>query len=570
MFKNRADNLPGHDEIGLMNILLKNGTSFSEYDMALARSTKNFLLICLALGVLAGFYLTNTYNYLLFHTLAELFSIVIAGGIFMIAWNVRKLLNSEYLLFFGIAYLSVGSLDLVHMLTYEGMRLLPRDGADTATQLWVASRYLESLSLLASPFFLRRRVGVTALLAGFSIIVVSVLISIFYLGIFPACFREGTGLTPFKKYSEYVISLILVGAAVQFYRYRRYQDRAVLFWLLIAIGLTIASELSFTTYGQTYSLANLVGHYFKILSYFCIYKAIIETGLTRPYSLLFHELKNSEQELQRASQDLERKVRERTRVLRATVEDLSEEVKKRLAAENMLRQLSRKSIDALESERKSVAKELHDSIGASLAAIKFILEDVRSTMSTNLEHPLQQIQKAIYYLADTIQESKRISARLRPLTLEELGLLPTIKAYTRQFEELYKDIRVDLKVTATEEQIPDHLKIVVYRILQEALNNIGKHSRAARVWICLSTDQRMVRFRLQDNGVGFDVDEAVSAGHGLQGYGLQSMRERTEIIGGSFSLTSSPGQGTCIAVALPLHPSDDMDGRCPIRSLRFP
>jgi signal transduction histidine kinase len=518
-----------------------------------AQIRDKFPAFCLALLALAGLYISSVYNYLLFHCLAELFSIVIACGMFMVAWNSRRFMGNHYLLFIGIAYLFVGGLDLVYTLSYQGMHLFRRDEANIAAQFWIAARYMESISLLISPFMLNRRLNVGALMAAYSVVSMLVILSIFDWKIFPDCFQQGTGLTPFKKTSEYIISVILLGAAILLYADRRKQDRLVLEWLLVSIALTIASEIAFTGYIRTYGIANLIGHYFKILSFYFIYKAIIERGLTRPYSLLFLELKRNEEALQRAHRRLEEKVVARTADLQATVNDLSDEVTKRLKAEGMLRQLSRKSIEALESDRKSVAKELHDSIGGSLSAIKFSLEDILIKIKAVSAVQAQQIEKAIYYLADTIRETKRISAQLRPLTLEELGLLATLQAYTRRFADLYGSIRVDLHIDAVEEDIPDGLKIVIYRILQEALNNAGKHSRAGRVHIRLTADRQTITFELTDNGVGFDVSRHDHSKTGLDGYGLQSMRERTEIVGGHFTLTSAPHAGTHIKADFPRH-----------------
>ena len=527
---------------------------FTGQGVAVSPMTKRVFALCMALAALAGLYIARVHSYLLFHILAELFSIVIACAMFMIAWNARKFEANSYLLFIGIAYLFVGGLDLVHTLSYRGMNLFSQEGTNTAAQFWVAARYLESLSLLISPVMFNHRLRVGPVLAAYSAVFLLIILSVFYWKIFPNCFVHQTGLTPFKKNSEYLISLILLAAGILLYLYRRQQDPVVLQWLLISIGLTIASEIAFTEYARAHGPANLIGHYLKILSFYFIYKAIVETGLMQPYALLFRELKKSEEALQRAHRWLEEKVLERTADLQSTVNDLSAEVKRRVQAESMLRRLSRESIEALESDRKSVAKEVHDSIGASLAAIKFLLEEVLDKMGESDRANAEKVKRLVFYLADTIHETKRISAQLRPMTLEELGLLATIEAYARQFGDLYKDIQVQLTIEAQEAAIPDSLKIVIYRILQEALNNVGKHSRATAVQIILQADRQHIRFELADNGVGFDLHQTDIAERRLNGYGLKNMRERTEIIGGSFSMNSAPSKGTRIKAVFPKSP----------------
>ena len=248
--------------------------------------------------ILLALYGTSLYSYLLFHSLAEIFSIVIAVGVFAIAWNSRRFLENNYLLFLGVAYLFVALIDLVHTLAYKGMGIFPGYGPNLPTQLWVAARYLEAASLAAAPLFLKRRLHPTWVFATYFLIFAGILLVIF-LGIFPVCFVEGVGLTPFKRLSEYLICLILLGAMALLWRHRREFDSGVLKLLSWSIALTIGSELAFTVYLNVYGLANLVGHMLKILSFYLIYKALIETALMNPFDLLFRNLKLSEEALRK-------------------------------------------------------------------------------------------------------------------------------------------------------------------------------------------------------------------------------------------------------------------------------
>ena len=249
----------------------------------------------IALLVLAALYASSLYSFLLFHSLAEIFSIIIACGIFMVAWNSRRFMENQYLLFIGVAYLFIGVLDLAHTFTYEGMNIFPGYDANTPTQLWIAARYVESLTLLAAPLMFRRRIRPSYYLLGYGALLSLLLVAILYWRIFPDCFLENAGgLTLFKKISEYIICLILLASGVLIMRCRREFDPTVLRWLLASIALTILSELAFTTYASVYGPSNMLGHYFKILSFYCVYKAIIETGLAKPYELLFRDLQQSE------------------------------------------------------------------------------------------------------------------------------------------------------------------------------------------------------------------------------------------------------------------------------------
>lgn len=257
---------------------------------------KKLTVIAGALLVLAALYFSRIYNFLLFHTLAEVFSIIIACGIFMVAWNCRRMLDNQYLLFIGIAYLFIGVLDLAHAFAYKGMPILPGYDANAPTQLWIAARYLQSATLLAAPLTFRRRIHPGFYLLIYGLLVMLLLLAILYWRIFPDCFLpEAGGLTPFKKSSEHIICLLLAVSGILILQCRRRFDPGVLRWMLGSVVLTIMSELAFTAYVSVYGAANMFGHFFKIVAFYCVYKAIIETGLTSPYNVLFRDLKTSKE-----------------------------------------------------------------------------------------------------------------------------------------------------------------------------------------------------------------------------------------------------------------------------------
>ncbi|MEW6666528.1 MAG: MASE3 domain-containing protein [Thermodesulfobacteriota bacterium] len=273
--------------------------------------------------ILTGICLTSLYSFLLFHSLAELFSIVIAFGIFMVAWHSRRLLDNNYLLFLGIAYLFVAAIDVVHTLAYKGMGVFQGYDANLPTQLWILARYVESLSLFVAPFFFNRKLRANAVFPAYAMGVALLFGTVFHWSIFPDCFIEGKGLTPFKKVSEYIISLILLGSVVLLVRKRREFDGHVLIWVVWSIIATIISELAFTFYVSVYGLSNLVGHLFKIISFYLIYKAIIETGFARPYDLLWRNLRLSEEALREDITERKRVEAERGRLIRDLQEALA-------------------------------------------------------------------------------------------------------------------------------------------------------------------------------------------------------------------------------------------------------
>jgi PAS domain S-box-containing protein len=279
-----------------------------------------FITFIAGAGALLGLYLLSLHSYLLFHTIAEVFSIVIAFCIFIIAWNSRHLMENNALLFLGIAYLFVGTIDLIHTLAYSGMGVFPGRTTNLATQLWIAARYMESVSLLIAPLFLGRRLRAGLVMFTYAAVSALFLLAIFGWHIFPVCFVEGKGLTPFKKISEYAISLVLIGAIANIFRRRDRFDPAVLRLIIASMLVTVASELAFTFYISAYGLSNLIGHYFKIVSFYLIYKALIETGLKKPYNLLFRELKQRERALSE-SEERYRAIFENTGTATLIIED---------------------------------------------------------------------------------------------------------------------------------------------------------------------------------------------------------------------------------------------------------
>jgi len=226
------------------------------------------------------------------------------------------------------------------------------------------------------------------------------------------------------------------------------------------------------------------------------------------------------------------------------------DVSERKRAEKALREMSHRTLEALEHDRQAVAKELHDSIGGSLAAIKFALEGRVMGMSAN-PHPREMpLEKILSHLADTIKETKRISARLRPPTLDELGLLATLRNYLREFCEFYPDIRFDRQIELSEIDIPETFKLALYRVVQESLNNVTKHSRAKSVQLVLAKKSDCITLQVIDDGIGFRP--SIVRNKPLSGYGLGSMEERIHICGGRFQVDSTPGKGTSISATLPL------------------
>ena len=254
-----------------------------------------FLLPSILIAIVL--YLISINNYLLFHSLAEFFSIIISCAVFMVIWNSRRYINNNFFIIVGIAYLFISMMDLIHTFTYKGVNIIPGTTANLPTQIWIASRLMQSITLMLAPFFIGKKIKTSNVFYLYLFIFSILLASVFYWKIFPQCYVEGYGLTPFKKISEYFISLVLLASLFTLYKKKKNFDASLFHLIDASIIVTILSELNFTLYISVYGFFNFLGHLLKIISFYLIYRAIIVAGLQNPFNILFGRLKEKEEDL---------------------------------------------------------------------------------------------------------------------------------------------------------------------------------------------------------------------------------------------------------------------------------
>ncbi|MCP4700534.1 MAG: response regulator [Gammaproteobacteria bacterium] len=496
------------------------------------------LKILFALLLPVGLYVTSLYNGLLFHTLAEGLSIVVAGMLFFIVWNSRRFVENRYLLFLGIGYFFIAGIDLVHTLAYKKMNIFPGYDTNLSTQLWIAARYMESLTLLAAPLFLHRTLNARVMFGGGTILFTLLLAAIFG-GFFPVCFIEGKGLTAFKINSEHLISLLLLGALFLLLRCRAAFDARIMWLMLISIALTICAELAFTFYTKIHGLSNLFGHYFKLLSFYCIYRAIIETGLNDPYTLLFSELKQNEDALRQARQMAERAKEEADAANRAKSEFLTcmnHEIRTPMNAVIGFTGL------ALQTELTAKQRNYLDKVKTSSYSLLNLLNDILDCSKVkagklDIECVNFQLEDIIHKLSEPL----RLAAADKGLEFATL-IAPNVPCALKGDPLRLRQVLTNLTDNAV--KFTEKGKVILHAALAEG----SRETDSKRV---------KLRFSVLDTGIGLtpeqipklfrsfsQADGSITRKFGGMGLGLALSKQLAELMGGTIDVESEADKGS--------------------------
>ncbi len=482
-------------------------------------------------AVLVGLYLTSRHSYLLFHSLSEVFGIVVAWSIFMLVWNARRFLDHGYFLLIGVAFFSVGVIDLFHTLAYAGMGVFPGESANLATQLWIAARYMQSISFLIAPLFVRRKLHSSVAFLAYSAITLVVLASIFYWRIFPVSYQEGSGLTPFKIASEYVICGFLAAALALLLRARRSFDPNIVRLVGSSLAVSIASELAFTSYVSVYDLANMLGHLFKIVAFYLMYKAIIQTGIVKPYDLVFRELKQNENALQAAKEELEQRVAERTAELRTANEQLQVELAERARAEEQVKRLNAEleqrvierteklaqreiALEEANSELEAFAYSVSHDLRAPLRSVQafsaLVLKEYSALLAPEGRRFLELIHgnaQEMDALINGLLTFSRLSRQ--PLTKQTVDCTVLVRQVLQdtQPEQDHRNVEIVIGDLPTCRADPLLLKQVWANLLSNALK-FTRRREQARIEVGWCTQEGKAVYFVKDNGAGFNLEHA--------------------------------------------------------------
>lgn len=230
------------------------------------------------------------------------------------------------------------------------------------------------------------------------------------------------------------------------------------------------------------------------------------------------------------------------------------------ASHTELRRLAAQHVTMQETERQRIAADLHDSLGQSLTLLKLGIREALRQMGAGVpQKTVESVKQLIPKVANALDELHRVSMDLRPPSLDILGILPTLSWFVREFEGANPNTRIEKHIGVGEKDVPEPLKIVIFRILQEGVNNAVKHANADCIKVSLHQEGGVLAFGIADDGKGFDPDALARQGDARTGLGLLSMRERAELSGGTFTVTAAVGQGTKVCAEWPAFKATDGD-----------
>jgi signal transduction histidine kinase len=228
----------------------------------------------------------------------------------------------------------------------------------------------------------------------------------------------------------------------------------------------------------------------------------------------------------------------------------SELLKQSDRLQEQLRRLSRQILSAQEDERRRISRELHDVIAQTLTGINIRLATLKKEASVNINGLDRNIARTQRLVEKSVNIVHRFARELRPAVLDDLGLIPALHSFVKLFSKRTR-IHVHLKAFAGIEQLDNSQRTILYRVAQEALTNVSRHAQASRVEVSILKLPDGICMKINDNGKSFQVQRVLN-GEGRKRLGLLGMRERLEMVGGSFDVESAPGKGTTIVAQIPL------------------
>lgn len=470
------------------------------------------------------------FSFLTFHTLAELFTIIIAFIMFSLAWATYDFSKNLVLLFLACGYLWIGTLDLMHMMVYKGMNLFVEGGGNLSVQFWLGARYSESLLLLAAPIFAPKAYNKYYLVAIFGIIALGINM-IIYWDIFPVGFIEGVGLTPFKIYSEYIIDSILFLALISLFRYGHTISHEEKILIAGSIIFTMCAELFFTFYVDVYGVSNIVGHTFKLFSFWFIFHAIILSNLKAPYAAL----QKSKVQLSQALKDANKANQAKSEFLASMSHDLRTPLNAIIGFSDMMKA---KTFGPLGNKHyETYIDDIHHSGNLLVSLINDIL-DLSKIESGKYELNEKPVEISSVVQLSTNQLSKMAVTSGHTLTTKASSDFPKFLGDERVLIQVFNNLLSNaIKFT------PDNGKIDI--VLDIDKNNC----------ILISVTDNGIGMSSEDINTALNLFEQVDSSrarkHEGSGLGLYLCNKFMTLFGGTLHIESEIDVGTTVTLCFP-------------------
>jgi signal transduction histidine kinase len=433
----------------------------------------------------------------------------------------------------GIGALFIGILDLLHTITFKGMNIFPSP-IYYANQFWVATRLFESLILLTGLILVSQRILIRVkwLLLAYGLITTGIILSILVFEIFPICFIEDVGQTPFKIYSEFVIIGILIIAYTVLLRNRKYFEKDIRQLLLWSIGFAIVSEFCFTLYIQNYDFINELGHIFKILSFYMIFKANVQHGLSQPMETFFHERKMIEEKINQYNLELEKQIATKNRLFSILAHDLRNPFTVLLGYTDLLLDNSN---DFSEDQKRNFLRIMNETSVETYKLLENLLTWSRAQTSDIAYSPTDFDLSAV---------------------IDECTLLVSKQAQ-------FKDISISKEYSSV---MVSADKDMIMTVIRNLLSNAVKFTpRQGTIRVSSSDENGYVRIKISDNGVGMPEEKLNSLFHvhinsstrGTEnesgiGLGLIIADEFVRINKGNLQVESKINEGSTFSFTLPV------------------
>jgi len=511
-----------------------------------SRSTLQPRGIYILILITIGLYVSTWYSNLLFQTLAEMLSIIIAICAFIMAWNTRRFITSSFYPIIGISCGAVGIIDLIYTLAFKGMPFFPTFGTNLAVSLWIAARYLQSISILCAMVYGRRRINSNQMLACY-VIFTSLLITLIFTGLFPTCYIEATGFTSFEIISEYVIISIFGISIGALYKLRNEFDHTILVLLVLAMIFTILSEFAFALYAGGTNAFNVVGQLSNVFAFYMIYEAIAQSSLAKPFSTLFQQYNKRELGYRKELADLGSR--------------LTEMADAKLSAE-------------LASEAKTIflanmSHELRTPLNVIMGFSDLLRNGLIGPISAEQRDVVQDIYQSSEHLTsliDDLLDLSRIEAGRLDIEKTEFSLKEMLEGSVRLLRETTREHNITIQL-----DVPDDMRMIcadkrrIKQVIINLLSNAIKYTLdGGRVGITVTDNQEEVQVTVWDTGIGISqadigklfvpfqrLNNTITRNLPGTGLGLNFSKKLVEMHGGRIWVESEVGIGSKFCFAIP-------------------